>query len=174
MKRLISGALLTVLVLCSCGVSPTDRGRAILDAIPIEDCRLVAEIKWDYGGAVHNFVVSYQKGTVTVLEPEALSGITASFDGEGVTLSMSGAEVFAGELLEITPAGAVPLYIATVSRGYLKSAEQSGDEVILTMDIPGGGELRGAFTLEDGMPTGAEVWEDGVMKIEMTFKEVEF
>ena len=129
--------------------------------------------KWENGG----------ESTVTVEAPDELAGITASFDGEDMSLIFDGAALAAGKIGsgELSPASCLPMLMDAVCDGYMleKSKEEysGADAYRVTFDTTGtdGQKIDYTVWFGDGdTPLAAEISEEGNMIFKGEFTNFEF
>lgn len=152
----------------------------------LENCSVTAEIKCDYGSDVQNFTVdctwnSSGTSTVTIVEPEELSGITAEFESEHMTLVYDGVSLAAGDMGGLSPAAFLPCVLDGIRTGYIleKSIESIGgkDSYRVVFDTTGETDEKVDYTVwfdEAFRPISAEVSVGGETILYGEFTNVEF
>ena len=136
--------LLCLVFFTGCGEAPKEMDRAMAlrrKLLSSQGCSFEAEITADYGDKLHEFAMSCQGDpegslTFTVTQPETVSGITGTVDGEGGKLTFDDT-VLHFELLtddQISPIGAPWILLKTLRGGYLTAACQEDELLHLTID----------------------------------------
>lgn len=143
MKRLFA-VLSVVLLLAGCSAENVliNRAVALRDSIlRSSECRFHAAVTADYGDSTYSFGMDCQvdsEGTmsITVTEPDTISGITARIR-KGTGQLTFDTEVLVFELLAdglITPIGAPWLFMEALSSGYISTCGKDGDGIRIQID----------------------------------------
>ena len=184
MRKKIISALMTasLLLLSACGDSGDITGEIQKTYSEAPDVTINTRLRADYGENVYDFALSCdfsdEGGTVTITEPEEISGVTARVEADGVTLSYEGAEVFTGTLLPdgMSPVESVGVMLRAWREGYVtESASESYGDVpcqALTFRISDTSELRTWFDRETLLPLHAEIYSNGFAVILCDFENV--
>lgn len=115
----------------------------------------------DYGDTVYDYALYLEAGqlggSLTVVEPEELSGIQVQWTEEGSTLIYDGASLDMGELSPdgLSPTDGIPLILEALCSGEMTAGYQEqldGEEVLVV-------ELENPNQTEDGAST-LRVWAD--------------
>lgn len=176
MKKLLP-VLIVLFALSSCSAGKNAEALAKeveLDYTDPESVSLTARVEADYGERIWSFLLALDGDTVTILEPESVSGVTARIGEDGVTLAYDGAEVFTGELTAggLSPAQALPLMLRSWGGGLLTSAQLYGDTLELTHRIEDGVSLVTEFDADTLYPSRAELYRDGQRVLSAEFYDV--
>ena len=189
MKILKIAALFVIsaLILSSCSgkMSADDLAREVKKSYTESDhISMNAEITANYAARAWRFLVKYEGGsgggTVTILEPENVSGISARIDADGVTLVYDGAEVFTGEVTEdgLSPVDALPVIVSLWRGGIVTGAawETADGEKCLAVSyrITDGVTARTLFDTETLLPVSAELIRGGYAVLSLRFLNVTF
>ena len=178
MKRYLILLLFPLLLLTSCAESAgREEFLSLRTAWLAAPVRLEATVSADYGDRVWDFRLIYEgngeSGTVTVLEPEQITGIQAELtEGKTLRLSYDGALLDTGALFgnAATPLQALPLTVLAVREGYVSSTwEESLDGeklIVAAIDAtPAGDDEQTIYTVwfspEDNSLRQAEISVDG-------------
>jgi outer membrane lipoprotein-sorting protein len=132
-----------------------------------------ADITADYGGGAFSFSVRYtgsaDMGSVEILAPENISGITARVTFPECSLEYDGLSLEAGPLTGdgLSPVQALPVLLGQWTDGYaeLMSFERLGgvDALALETRITEASSQRTWFDAETLMPLRSEIYGDGRM-----------
>lgn len=152
-------------------------------------CSMQASVTADYADRVTEYGLLYEKesgaqsGTVTVLAPEEIRGLKASWDEDKSTLSYEDAilETGGGGDLTVTPVSVLPLLLENWAGGYVTDtgAETYEDVkccVLSSGDLEGDTkvEYRTWFEQESFQPLLSEVYLDGRLFITCEFERSTF
>jgi len=189
LRKIISISLsiiLSLLCLCSCSGGKTeDIAEKVKEEFSlIQSLDLTANVSADYGDKVFEyklkFVGDLQSGTVKVLKPENIAGLTAevSILSETVKLIYDGAELDTGnfENLKISPVSALPNMLALWQNGYVSECileTVNGEECIMISYQPEDGiSLKTWFDAATLLPYKAEFSENGYTRIYCEFENI--
>ncbi len=121
--------MMPLLLLTACGGGGNEGEEEALairtEYIAMTACAGQAEIVADYGQRTYTYTLSVEgsqeETTLTVLEPELISGMTASIAGEETSLSYDGAILETGLLTEdgLSPMSAVPVLLEYAKNGFI-------------------------------------------------------
>ena len=147
-----------------------------------ESVRMNMTLNADYGEKGYEFKVRWtgteEKGTLEVLFPESIAGVTAVLDEKGGRLRYDGASFETGGLFGdgLSPAEAPPRMLGAWKSGYaVERSEESVDgerTAALTYDLPGGGRLKTWFDRETLLPVRAEIIENGFAVLTAEFGDI--
>ena len=188
MRKLIVSALTTalcaaLLVSCSAGASLSDAVREIQDDYrAAENISGVASISANYGERVYDYRISFDfspsGGTLEILEPEEIAGVTAKISDGGATLVFDGAEVYAGEILPdgTSPVAAVPIMADVWRNGLVTESVRerlSGEDCVsVAFRVSDEVYLRTWFDLKTQLPLRSEFVYSGYSVITCIFDNV--
>lgn len=151
----------------------------ILDAGNI---RMTLNITADYGDNVYDFKLHFEGGTdggtLTVLEPETIAGLTAVFTADGLTFQYDGASLDTGELNEsgLSPIGSLPAMLTQWCEGYIsQSTYETMDGLSCTavsFSVSDDTQLRTWFDCETYLPVRSELTSSGSVVIFCEFENV--
>lgn len=141
MKRLWALIVFSI-ILCGCEVDDKglQRGMQLRENLLNSGCSFVAEITADYGDKCYTFSVGCtadSEGDLSflVVSPESIGGIAGKITSESGFLTFDD-EVLAFPLLadgEVSPISAPWLLVKTLRSGYLASAGEDGEHLMLTI-----------------------------------------
>lgn len=160
MRKALLFAPMLMLLLTACGGGEEKDPAAALQRqyAAVASATLEADVTCHYEGEERTYTLlcayTPEKSTVTVLAPENLTGISATLEGEELTLSYEDISLDAGSYsaAAVSPVAALPKLMAAAAGGYL--TEQSEEAV---------GErpcLRLAFDLSEDQETLYTTWFD--------------
>ena len=160
MRKALLFAPMLMLLLTACGGGEEKDPAAALQRqyAAVASATLEADVTCHYEGEERTYTLlcayTPEKSTVTVLAPENLTGISATLEGEELTLSYEDISLDAGSYsaAAVSPVAALPKLMAAAAGGYL--TEQSEETV---------GErpcLRLAFDLSEDQETLYTTWFD--------------
>ena len=133
----------------------------------------------DTGSEVFDFSMSYEgsasSGSVCVLSPDCVSGLTAEVSVDDVTVTYDGLELTVGNIAGgITPISAVPLLMEQWKYGYMENCRyDSADGFSLfafDTHITDSVTQTTWFT-GDGTPLRSEIYDGGCMVIAVNFTD---
>lgn len=180
-------ALMTALILTLCGCSGGQTLEEKADEIQSEysaweSLSITADITADYGDRVYDFKVKYTgnatEGTIEVLEPELIAGLTAKVSEDGNALIYDGAELSLGDLTAsgISPMESIPLMIGQWSKGYIQNVVMDTldgkDTFAITFTISEKEYLITWFEADSNLPIKAEVYFDNSMVLCCEFENI--
>ena len=160
MRKALLFAPMLMLLLTACGGGAEKDAAAALqqEYAAVAEATLEADVTCHYEGEERTYTLlcayTPERSTVTVLAPENLTGISATLEGEELTLSYEDISLDAGSYsaAAVSPVAALPKLMAAAAGGYL--TEQSEETV---------GErpcLRLAFDLSEDQETLYTTWFD--------------
>ena len=123
MKRVLP-FILCLILLCGCA----DDGKA-------QFAEFVKIVSSTYDDKTAEFTLAYEQtkdtASVSVVEPELLSGIKAKLSGESLSLEYDGAMLDIGTLddAELSPVSALPLIVCAMRDGHLEISWVEGDMI---------------------------------------------
>lgn len=171
-KRLLP--LLLAVLLTGCAAKERTLSQKALDLrtglMEAGGCTFTAAVTADLGGRVYPFTLDCAvdlqgETTLTVVEPEAIQGITASVSQDGATVEFDGAALDFGALAggNLAPM-TFPWHLGQcLQSGYISAAGQDGALEKVTY-LVGYGEEAMTFEIwldEGGLPVHCEVLYDG-------------
>lgn len=135
MKRVLP-FILCLILLCGCA----DDGKAqFAEFVKIvsstENISFSAHVSAQYDDKTAEFTLAYEQtkdtASVSVVEPELLSGIKAKLSGESLSLEYEGAMLDIGTLddAELSPVSALPLIVCAMRDGHLEISWVEGDMI---------------------------------------------
>ena len=187
MRKALLFAPMLMLLLTACGGGGEKDVAASLQQqyAAVSAATLEADVTCHYEGEERTYTLlcayTPEKSNITVLSPENLAGISATLEGETLTLSYDDISLDAGSYsaASISPVAALPKLMAAAATGYL--TEQSEETV---SDRPC---LRLAFVLSEDeetlyttwfdqetlLPLQSEISADGAVVFEVSWKRFE-
>ena len=134
MRRAISLALMTALLLCGCGNDARQREMAEKARLSVENgAQLTADVTADLGEETFSFTaectVSTESAVIKIVSPDIIAGVTARIGRDGAGLEFDGLILDLGSLAEggYGPLGALDLLLRTLLSGPVtESFEQDG------------------------------------------------
>ncbi len=147
-------------------------------------CTMDAEISADFGDRVSVFTVRYtqtaaETGTITILTPSEIAGITAQFAEGSSAVTFDDVTLETGKLAgtALTPIDAIPTMMRTWADGLLSETTLETLEGAkcyrLTYEIPDSNILQNAwFAVDTLVPVFAETLVDGQRVISCKFSAV--
>lgn len=174
------------LLLSACGGGEkTDAAQALQQEYQsISGCSMTAQVRCDREKEAEEYTLSCDwhsddTAVVTIVQPDYLAGVSASFDGENMTLLYEDISLGAGTVSseEISPAQVLPLIMHAIREGYLleKGAEKRGEEPCLHLVFDTTGENGGKINThvwfgEDHLPVAAEIVVQQQVVFTVTFE----
>lgn len=165
---LIAGAALLALTACgSGGESALDPLRARLEAAA--GLEITADVSSAAEGRYSEYTLRYERGadggTVTVLSPETLAGVSASFDSGSALLSYDGLALSFELPGEVSPVTALPLLADALAGAYETLSWTEGGDTFVSLEATD--SLGATVRLDaEGAPVWAELLVDGVSAAE--------
>lgn len=178
MKKRLLFLPMMLLLLTSCGGRQEEQGADALavairgEYLAMTGYSLQAQVNADYGQRVYDFTLSVtwdgEETTVTIREPEMLSGVTARLKGEDGTLEYEDLSVETGFLDGdgLSPVSALPALMEAARSQYMDRCAL-GDGVLEMHcadpeEEPGAGqEITLWFDAQTHALTGGEISQDG-------------
>ena len=147
-------------------------------------CSMVAELTADYGQRVYTFTVSadvtQEEMTLTIQEPDLLSGITAHLTEDSSSLVYDGLVLELGELDVdgLSPMEAIPALFESIRGDYMAECILNEEDATLTIHYTDpdqqqetGRETTVVFETETGAIKQGEINVDGRRVITLTCQE---
>lgn len=177
-NTLISALMITCLALSGCGSAKQQQLNAARERIAgASELSLTAEVRADYGETAERYTLEYSfdgtTWTATVTAPSSVGGVIARMTDHGSEIEYDGAILTAGNLLNngVTPIGTVPMLFETLTEGTVDSVWTEGD--LLVGKLVYDDELNVTVWFSDGVPMGAELTENGIVKAVCTLTNVQ-
>jgi len=175
--------LLIVILLFTSGCAPArpeDTAKIIRDSVLSADTvQLTADILADYGSRAYQFrlrLTSNENGwQIEVLEPETISGITACFSPDSVTLEFDGLILDTGDLSAagLSPMNSLPTIVGAWLNGHVEEAirytDGSSGLISVTYTVSDSTSVCTVFEEETLLPKEARVDVDGSTAITCFF-----
>lgn len=188
MRKLLASALMTalciaLLVSCSAGASVSETVREIQDTYrSAGKISGITSVSANYGDRAYDYRVSFEitasGGTLEILEPEEIAGVTAKISGGGATLSFDGAEVYAGEILpdDVSPLSAIPLMADIWKNGLstesVKESLGGADCISVSFRVSDDVFMRTWFDMKTHLPVQSEFVYGGYSVMTCRFDNV--
>ena len=143
MKRLLAMCLLLI-SLCGCKISQSQMDQALIlrqQLLKSQGCSFTATISADYQDKLYTFALKCEgnrDGQIkfSVLQPEAIAGITGTVGAQGGKLAFDD-KVLAFPLLAdglLSPVSSPWIFLQSLRSGYIKSSGDDGDGIIITIN----------------------------------------
>lgn len=172
MKRLLSLAMVILLLLSGCGGSSPEMDEAMTlreKLLKASGCSFDAAVTADYGDKLFSFRLRCQGDsggnlTFTVVEPESIAGVSGTVAGTGGELTFDGTALSFPLMADgqVTPVTGPWLLLKTLRSGYLTSAGREGDLLRMAIDDSYQDDaLHLDIWAEGGMPVRGEILYDG-------------
>lgn len=189
MRKLAAFALMMTLLFSACKTAANDPGQAALDIrtrlLADGGISLCADIQADFGEKVYDYRLECDyscdgSSTVTVVEPDIISGISATVSQEGTSLSFDCISLNTGTLegTELSPMGALPAMAEAWCSGYISNtcaAQIDGADCYFVSYLTGSGsdelEIRTWFDKTALLPVYGEIVSDGSVVIYASFNQ---
>ena len=177
-------APMLMLLLTACGGGGEKDQAAALQQqyAAVSAATLEADVTCSYEGEERTYTLlcayTPEKSAITVLAPENLTGISATLEGETLTLSYDDISLDAGSY-SISPVAALPKLMAAAASGYLteQSEETVGERPCLRLafDLEGdeGTLYTTWFDQETLLPLRSEISADGVVVFDVAWSRFE-
>ena len=180
-------APMLMLLLTACGGGGEKDQAAALQQqyAAVSAATLEADVTCSYEGEERTYTLlcayTPEKSAITVLAPENLTGISATLEGETLTLSYDDVSLDAGSYsaASISPVAALPKLMAAAASGYLTehSEETVGERPCLRLafDLEGdeGTLYTTWFDQETLLPLHSEISADGVVVFDVAWSRFE-
>lgn len=180
-------APMLMLLLTACGGGGEKDQAAVLQQqyAAVSAATLEADVTCSYEGEERTYTLlcayTPEKSAITVLAPENLTGISATLEGETLTLSYDDVSLDAGSYsaASISPVAALPKLMAAAASGYLTehSEEMVGERPCLRLafDLEGdeGTLYTTWFDQETLLPLRSEISADGVVVFDVAWSRFE-
>lgn len=173
------------ITLCSCEAGQTIEEKAAkiqAEYATWEQLDITAHISADYGDRVYDFKLQFTgnetEGTVKVLSPEEIAGLTAELTPDSSYLIFDGAELSLGALTAdgLSPMSCLPMMLGQWSGGYIDNAETASvngaDALSVSFTVSDNIYLITWFELSTSLPLKAELYLDGSMIISCEFENI--
>ena len=149
---------------------------------PDSHIAFTAGIEADYGDRVCSYAVSYDGGvsggTMTVTEPEIISGTTFLIAEGSVTLRYGEREIYTGEILPggLSPVDAVPVVLEAIASGLVTGTVRERFEgracLAAVIRVEDRVDARVLFDEEALLPVRAEMYLDGMRVLTIDFYDL--
>lgn len=187
MRKALLFAPMLMLLLTACGGGGEKDPAAALQQqyAAVAEATMEADVTCHYEGEERTYTLlcayTPAKSTITVLAPDNLAGISATLEGEELTLSYEDISLDAGSYsaAAVSPVAALPKLMTAAASGYLteQSEETVGERpcLRLTFDLS---EEEGAvyttwFDQETLLPMQSEISVDGAVVFEVAWSRFE-
>lgn len=176
--------MLTCLIIAGCQKEETTMQTALdfrTELLSAGGCHFLCDVQADYGEKVYSFSLDCEydgeDARLTVLQPENISGISATVHGEDATVEFDGISLQFGELAKgkVAPLSIPWLLGSAWTKDYISYSGQDGEHVRLTC-LKGydDNEITIDTWLSDGIPVNVEVSYDGQRVLSATIREFSF
>ena len=180
-------APMLMLLLTACGGGGEKDQAAALQQqyAAVSAATLEADVTCSYEGEERTYTLlcayTPEKSNITVLSPENLAGISATLEGETLTLSYDDISLDAGSYsaASISPVAALPKLMAAAATGYLteQSEETVSDRPCLRLAFDLSEDEETLYTTwfdqETLLPLQSEISADGAVVFEVSWKRFE-
>ena len=187
MRKALLFAPMLMLLLTACGVGGEKDVAASLQQqyAAVSAATLEAGVTCHYEGEERTYTLlcayTPEKSNITVLSPENLAGISATLEGDTLTLSYDDISLDAGSYsaASISPVAALPKLMAAAATGYLteQSEETVSDRPCLRLAFDLSEDEETLYTTwfdqETLLPLQSEISADGAVVFEVSWKRFE-
>ena len=187
MRKALLFAPMLMLLLTACGGGGEKDVAASLQQqyAAVSAATLEADITCHYEGEERTYTLlcayTPEKSNITVLSPENLAGISATLEGDTLTLSYDDISLDAGSYsaASISPVAALPKLMAAAATGYLteQSEETVSDRPCLRLAFDLSEDEETLYTTwfdqETLLPLQSEISADGAVVFEVSWKRFE-
>ncbi len=184
MRKALLFAPMLMLLLTACGGGGEKDVAASLQQqyAAVSAATLEADVTCHYEGEERTYTLlcayTPEKSNITVLSPENLAGISATLEGETLTLSYDDISLDAGSYsaASISPVAALPKLMAAAATGYLteQSEETVSDRPCLRLAFDLSEDEETLYTTwfdqETLLPLQSEISADGAVVFEVSWK----
>ena len=187
MRKALLFAPMLMLLLTACGGGGEKDVAASLQQqyAAVSAATLEADVTCHYEGEERTYTLlcayTPEKSNITVLSPENLAGISATLEGDTLTLSYDDISLDAGSYsaASISPVAALPKLMAAAATGYLteQSEETVSDRPCLRLAFDLSEDEETLYTTwfdqETLLPLQSEISADGAVVFEVSWKRFE-
>lgn len=187
MRKALLFAPMLMLLLTACGGGGEKDVAASLQQqyAAVSAATLEADVTCHYEGEERTYTLlcayTPEKSNITLLSPENLAGISATLEGETLTLSYDDISLDAGSYsaASISPVAALPKLMAAAATGYLteQSEETVSDRPCLRLAFDLSEDEETLYTTwfdqETLLPLQSEISADGAVVFEVSWKRFE-
>lgn len=187
MRKALLFAPMLMLLLTACGGGGEKDVAASLQQqyAAVSAATLEADVTCHYEGEERTYTLlcayTPEKSNITALSPENLAGISATLEGETLTLSYDDISLDAGSYsaASISPVAALPKLMAAAATGYLteQSEETVSDRPCLRLAFDLSEDEETLYTTwfdqETLLPLQSEISADGAVVFEVSWKRFE-
>ncbi len=187
MRKALLFAPMLMLLLTACGGGGEKDVAASLQQqyAAVSAATLEADVTCHYEGEERTYTLlcayTPEKSNITVLSPENLAGISATLEGETLTLSYDDISLDAGSYsaASISPVAALPKLMVAAATGYLteQSEETVSDRPCLRLAFDLSEDEETLYTTwfdqETLLPLQSEISADGAVVFEVSWKRFE-
>lgn len=146
MKRIVILPLCLLLLCGGCGKKSGAAANIQEQYSRIAAAQVAAEVTFHTPQEDRSFTLQCaftpEESTVTVIEPDTVSGVTATVSGEELTIAYDGAVLSAGSVGRFGPVNALPCLLRAIGSGYLleegRETLEDADCYRLTLDATAG------------------------------------
>ena len=184
MRKALLFAPMLMLLLTACGGGEEKDPAVALQRqyAAVASATLEADVTCHYEGEERTYTLlcayTPEKSTVTVLAPENLTGISATLEGEELTLSYEDISLDAGSYsaAAVSPVAALPKLMAAAAGGYLteRSEETVGERPCLRLAFDLSEDQETLYTTwfdqETLLPLQSEISVDGAVVFEVAWR----
>lgn len=178
-KRICSALMIGCLALTACGSTKQQRLESARTRIAeAQSMTMTAQVQADFGETIEQYTLAYSYDgacwTALVMEPEIVAGVTARISKDASELEYDGTILTTGDLTGngVAPISAVPLVHETLRDGMTDCVWEEGELLAGTFVYDDAISVSVWFDAE-GMPTAAELTENGIVKAECMLTDVE-
>ena len=187
MRKALLFAPMLMLLLTACGGGKEKDPGTVLQQqyAAVAEATMEADVTCHYEGEERTYTLlcayTPEKSTITVMAPDNLAGISATLEGEELTLSYDDISLDAGSYsaAAISPVAALPKLMAAASAGYLteQSEETVGERSCLRLAFDLSEEEGTRYTTwfdqETLLPLQSEISVDGAVVFEVAWSRFE-
>ena len=187
MRKALLFAPMLMLLLTACGGGEEKDPGTVLQQqyAAVAEATMEADVTCHYEGEERTYTLlcayTPEKSTITVMAPDNLAGISATLEGEELTLSYDDISLDAGSYsaAAISPVAALPKLMAAASAGYLteQSEETVGERSCLRLAFDLSEEEGTRYTTwfdqETLLPLQSEISVDGAVVFEVAWSRFE-
>ena len=176
MKRIVILPLCLLLLCGGCGKKSGAAENIQAQYSRIATAQAAAEVTFHTSQEDRSFTLQCaftpEESTVTVIEPDTVSGVTATVSGKELTIAYDGAVLSAGSVGRFGPVNALPCLLRAIGSGYLleegRETLEDADCYRLTLDATAGDtplKCTVWLDMETLLPHYAEFAADGTVVV---------